>query len=282
MAGASGSEGEWVEPASHRRLAYRLWRPVAPRALLVIVHGFAEHGGRYAVLAQMLADHGICVGVPDLWGHGRSGGSRGGLGELADCIRDLDGLTRSVFLPHAGRERYAVLGHSFGGLAAVVWALRAPATFRRLIVQSPLIDVASPLPPWKTTFAWSLAGWWPACPFHLDLDVSALSHDPEVVEAYRRDPLVHNAMSAGTYRSLKRWQREVMARPADVHAAVLLLCGAEDRVVSIEAARRWFDGLTGEKRSVVFPGGFHELHHEPVRDEVARLIAEWVLSEGAG
>ena len=276
MAGVSYAEGSWLEPASRRRLAYRLWRPATPRALLIIVHGFAEHGGRYAALAEALAARGFCVGVPDLWGHGRSGSMRGALGELADCVRDVEGMMHAVFLPQSGFERYAVFGHSFGGLLAIVWALCSPGAFRRLAVLSPLLDTAFPLPRWKTRLAWWLASWWPACRFHLNLDAAALSHDPAVVQAYRHDPLVHNAMSAGTYRSLTQWQRQVLARPADVRASALLLCGAEDRVVSVAAATRWFGGLTGEKRCVVFPGCFHELHHEPVRDEVVRLIAEWV------
>ncbi|OGX29056.1 MAG: hypothetical protein A3B78_03410 [Omnitrophica WOR_2 bacterium RIFCSPHIGHO2_02_FULL_67_20] len=282
MAEVSCAEGVWVEPASRRRLAYRWWRPANPRELLVIVHGFAEHGGRYAAVAEALAARGVCVGAPDLWGHGRSGGARGVLGELADCVRDLEGMTNAVFLPRAGLARYAVFGHSFGALAAIVWALRSPQAFHRFVAQSPLIDVAFPLPYWKTALARSLAGWWPSCRFHLGLDAQALSRDPAVVQAYRRDPLVHHAMSAGTYRSLKRWQREVERRPAEVRASVLLLCGAEDRIVSIEAARRWFGGVTAEKRCEVFPGCFHELHHEPVRDEVVRLIADWVFAEGDG
>ncbi len=304
MVAVSCVEGMWVKPASQRTLAYRCWRPANPRALLVIVHGFAEHGGRYAAVAEALAARGIAVGVPDLWGHGRSGGARGALGELADCISDLEGMTDAVFLPRSGLARYAVFGHSFGALAAIVWALHSPAAFRRLVAQSPLIDVAFPLPYWKTALARSLAGWWPSCRFHLDLDAEALSRDPAVVQAYRHDPLVHHAMSAGTYRSLKRWQREVAPRPAsptsaglgiascspsragsetrptDLRVPVLLLCGAEDRIVSVEAAKRWFSGVRGEKRCVVFPGCFHELHHEPVRDEVVQLIADWVFAEG--
>ena len=280
MANVPCTEGAWIEPASQRTLAYRCWRPVNPRALLVIVHGFAEHGGRYAAVAEALAARDICLGVPDLWGHGRSGGARGALGELADCVSDLEGITNAVFLPRSGLTRYAVFGHSFGALAAIVWALRSPAAFRRLVVQSPLIDVAFRPPYWKTALARSLADWWPSCRFHLDLDAEALSRDPETVQAYRHDPLVHHAMSAGTYRSLKRWQREVKRRPAEVQASVLLLCGAEDRIVSVEAAKRWFVGLTSQKRSVVFPGCFHELHHEPVRDEIVQLVADWVFAEG--
>ena len=277
--GTSLIEGQWVEPASGRRLAYRLWQPPQPQVLVVVVHGFAEHGGRYAAMAEALAARGIAVGVQDLWGHGRSGGSRGELGRLEDCARDLQGMTEAVLLPRSGAGRYAVFGHSFGGMAAIVWALQAPGAFQRMVLQSPLIDTGFQPPRWKTWLAGWLAGWWPRFQFYLDLDARALSHDPAVVRAYREDPLVHNAMSAGTYQSIKAWQRRILARPGDVRPAVLLLYGTGDRVVSIETAKQWYEGVVSEKRSVIFPDYFHELHHEAVRDDIIRLVADWVAAD---
>ncbi|MEK7746580.1 MAG: polyprenyl synthetase family protein [Elusimicrobiota bacterium] len=50
--------------------------------------------------------------------------------------------------------------------------------------------------------------------------------------------------------------------------------------VSVEAARRWFERLRCVKRSVLFPGCYHELHHEPVRDEVLQLVHDWTLADG--
>lgn len=271
--------GEWTHPASRRRLAYRIWRPAAARTLLVIIHGFAEHGGRYAPFAESLAARGICVAAPDLWAHGRSGGERGDLGDPADTVHDLQALTVAVFMPQTGFNRFSVYGHSFGGLLAALWGMAGDPAPRRLVVQSPLFEVAFELPWWKTVPATLLSAFWSTFRFEIDLDAGALSRNPAVTEAYRKDPLVYRAMSAGTYSALLRRRDEAMAGAGRLRVPALLLLAEEDRVVSVEAARRWFAQVPGEKRVVEFPDCYHELHHEPVREEVVRLVADWVLAD---
>ena len=277
MTGVACREGSWTEPVSGRRYHYRWWQPPSVRALLVIVHGFGEHGGRYEALALRLADQGLMVAVPDLWGHGRSEGGRGDLGEVPESVRHLRRMAAAVFLPESGQRAYSLFGHSFGGLAAIAWALEIPGDLHRFVVQSPLLEVAFPIPRWKTASAALLAAWWPAFPFSTRLETGALSRDTAIVEAYRNDPLVHASLSARTYRSLTRTKNEVMQRAGTLRVPVLMLLGSADRIVSVDAARRWFALLPGEKRSVVFPECYHELHHEPVRDEVIRLTCEWIL-----
>ncbi|MCH7573479.1 MAG: alpha/beta hydrolase, partial [Planctomycetes bacterium] len=49
--------------------------------------------------------------------------SRGDANSLTTYLRDLEGLTRQVFLPESGGSRAIVYGHSFGGLLAIHWAL---------------------------------------------------------------------------------------------------------------------------------------------------------------
>lgn len=273
----SSAEGSWVDPASNRRLSYRLWIPSSPRALLVIVHGFGEHGGRYQPVAEALAARQLCVAVPDLWGHGRSGGLRGDVRRFADYLDDLQRLTTTVFLPRAGCARYAVYGHSFGGLVAIHWGLAQPAALGRLIVQSPLLDVGFEVPRWKRMAARWLSRLWPQARLPIELDVSKLSHDPAVAAAYRGDPLVHNLMSARAYQALQHARDEAYSQAKALRRPVLLLCGAEDRIISVAAAQRWYDQLTCEKRQVVFPACYHELHFEPVRGDVIERVAAWAL-----
>jgi len=245
----------------------------------VVIHGFGEHGGRYEAFGRALAGQGICVAVPDLWGHGRSSGRRGDIISVARCVDDCRKLAEAVFMPLAGQHQYALFGHSFGGLAAIRWALEAPPALRRLIIQSPLIEVGFPLPWWKVFAARLLARSWPTCSFNMNLEVSALSHNPEVVNAYRTDPLVHNAMSARSYTAFLAARDDALQRAYALRTPVLLFCGAADRIISVSQAQRWFDRLTCEKRQVMFPGSYHELHHEAVSGEVLRLTGEWVLAD---
>ena len=281
MSGVSSLDGEWVEPASRRRFSYRCWSPAAAaQALLVVIHGFGEHGGRYRPVAEALAGQGIWVGAMDLWGHGRSDGQRGDVGQVADYVRQLQGVTRDVFLPQSGCSSYVLFGHSFGGLLAILWAMERPSALRRVVLQSPLLEVGFPLPRWETAAASFLATCWPTCAFSLHFDVDALSHDPAVIRAYQEDPLVHHIMTARTYRSLLRARDEAMAHATSIRAPVLLLLGGADRVISLDWARRWCDRLTCEKRCELFPESYHELHHEAVRDEVLRQIRDWTLADG--
>ena len=272
-------EGLWTTPASQRTFSYRVWRPTTTRALLVVLHGFGEHSWRYHAVAETLVEEGFYVAAPDLWAHGRSGGVRGDLGDVPRCVAEIRRLTEEVFLPEAGQTHYGVFGHSFGGLAAIHWAVTAPPALRRVSVQSPLLEVGFPIPCWKRMAVSLLAGMWPTYSLSMNLDAEALSHDASIVQAYRSDPLVHNAISAWTYRSILRTRDEAFANARAIRVPVLLLCGTADRIISVAAAQRWFEQLACEKQYVAFPGSYHELHHEAVRDEVVRLVGQWTLAE---
>jgi alpha-beta hydrolase superfamily lysophospholipase len=224
-----------------------------------------------------LASEGITVAAPDLIGHGASEGRRGDVGDVVQCAREIGLLADQLLRPQTGHARYALFGHSFGGLVAIMLALQRPEGLSRLVVQSPLLEVGFPIPRWKAALARALARWWPACPCPMNLDERFLSRDPAVGQAYRHDPLVHNVMSAGSYRSILQAGCDAVERAGTLGVPTLLLCGGADRIISVAAARRWFDRLQCEKRCVEFSGAYHELHHEGVRDEVLRLVRDWTL-----
>src|SRR3990172_13210604 len=60
-------------PGDDPSIANRSWTPKTPsRALVIFVHGFTEHCGRYEHVAQALVARGVAVHALDLRGHGRS------------------------------------------------------------------------------------------------------------------------------------------------------------------------------------------------------------------
>ena len=269
-------EADWKDSAG-RSLHYYCWKPAPARALLVIVHGFGEHAGRYRPVAEWLAGAGICVAAPDLPGHGRSEGSRGDLADLEGCVCELARMTQERLLPESGQQGYAVFGHSFGGLLAAMWAMQAPPGLRRAAIQAPLIDVGFPVPRWKERVAAWLAQVAPGMTLDMGLDLKALSRNPEIGRAYKDDRLVHSRMSARAYQAILKSRDEVVAHPERIRVPVLFLQGGADRIVSVAAAQRWYESLTCEKHQAFFPDCYHELHHETARDDMLRLVRDWVL-----
>ncbi|HZQ35871.1 MAG TPA: alpha/beta fold hydrolase, partial [Dehalococcoidia bacterium] len=72
------------------RLFERLWLPDGePIALVGIVHGYAEHSGRYKHVGQALAAAGFAVAALDLRGHGRSEGDRANVKTFGLYLNDV-------------------------------------------------------------------------------------------------------------------------------------------------------------------------------------------------
>ena len=92
---------------------------------IVLLHGFALHGGLFAPLASELASH-YRVHVVDLPGHGWSGTVEPF--DLASFASTIDRALADV------REPLTVLGWSLGGQVAMQWAVARPARVRRLIL----------------------------------------------------------------------------------------------------------------------------------------------------
>jgi alpha-beta hydrolase superfamily lysophospholipase len=272
--------GRWVEAASGRGAHFRLLMPEEPKALVVFVHGAGEHGGRYEALAARVAGQGVAVAIPDLFGHGLSDGARGDLTDVAELADQLQGMTSHEFLPESKLARYAVFGHSMGGLVAIVWGMQAAGGATHAVIQSPWLGTKTNVPVWKTTAATLLAPVWPRFTFTMQIDAAALSRDAAVVQAYLNDPLVHNRITAQAYQAVLAAQRRVMAEAPSFPLPVTMLCGSADQLISVEAANQWFDRLRTEKSRHLFPDCYHELHHEPVQHEIANHIVAAALARG--
>ena len=98
------------------------WRPgVGPKAVVVIVHGYAEHSSRYIHVAEHLIRHGYAVYAFDLRGHGRSEGTRAFVRSFDDYLADLACFLTRVNKREPGKPIF-LLGHSMGGTIVTLFA----------------------------------------------------------------------------------------------------------------------------------------------------------------
>jgi alpha-beta hydrolase superfamily lysophospholipase len=258
-------------------LFVRRWRDegVAHQWTVVIVHGLGEHGGRYAHVAAWFAALGATVYAMDLRGHGRSGGQRGHAPGLNALLDDID-----VVVDHAREESGAplvLLGHSFGGLLAIAYALDRPDRLDRAIFSAPLLIVKASVPAWKRAAAGILPTIAPRLSLSNEVDPNLLSHDSAIAQAYRGDPLVHDRLSAGMYgQTIARGERFI-ARAPELRVPFLLLHGRDDRIVDPAGSQRFFAHATAPERAFcLYPGMYHEILNEVDREKVFADIDSWL------
>lgn len=258
-------------------LYYQRWRPDGlPRSVLVLVHGIGEHSGRYMNIVRPLTDRGHAVYGFDHRGHGRSPGPRGHIDRWEQYRGDVTAFLRLVGEREPDRPLF-LLGHSLGALIVLDYVLHHPEGLRGAIVSGAPLEPVGVAKPHLVALARLLSRLWPRFTMPLNLDVSALSRDPDVVRAYREDPLVHGMATV-------RWGAESLARigwvkahAVDVRLPILLLHGAADRLNSPDGSRRFFEGIQGADKSLrIVPGGYHEPHNDLDHAEVMDDVAQWI------
>lgn len=257
-------------------LYYRLWRPEAPRALLVLAHGYAEHGGRYQAFGRFLAGRGVAVGVLDQRGHGKSAGERANVRVFSELVEDLERFDAHLGQAFPALPRF-LMGHSVGGVVAAQLALAQPERFRGLVLSSPYLHNAVRVPGALLALSGLLSRFAPSLPT-LKLDPSLLARDPAVGAAYARDPLVY---SGGTKARIGREQLNagaaVLARAAELRLPLLVLHGEADAVAD-PAGSRALVARAGSSDKVfsLYPGGYHELLNDACREQAQSEIAAWI------
>ena len=241
----------------------------------VVVHGLGEHGGRYQHLAEWFTPLGATVYAMDQRGHGRSGGQRGHAPGLTAMLDDIDAIVVRAREESGGP--LVLLGHSFGGLLAIAYALRQPDHIDRAVFSAPLLLLKVKVPGWKRGLANVLPKIAPRFSLSNELDADVLSHDPENARAYRSDPLVHNRITAGLYGDTIARGEEFIARAPQLRVPFLLLHGRDDQVVDPIGSQRFFARATVPDRAFcLYPGLYHEIFNELDQEKVFQDIESWL------
>ena len=259
------------------RLHFRSWPVEHERAVLLVSHGLGEHGGRYAALAEDLADRGVTVHAVDHRGHGRSGGPRGHADRFGDLVRDLEWFRQAATALHPPGTPVFLLGHSLGGLIAIRHLQTHPGTpFQGAILSAPLLGVAVRAPRWKVALSGLLSRWIPRLPFNNAINTAMLSTAPGYEAEYRADRLLHNVITPRLYTEMMGAIDAAFAQPDTVRLPLLLLAPTGDRVVLPEAVARWASACPGDVQVRRYEGFQHESLNEKDRHRAVADVAAWL------
>ena len=227
------------------------------RGVVLLVHGLGEHVGRYDSVAQHLNDWGFAVRGYDQYGHGESGGPRGGLPTDSRLLDDLAAMVDSTRARMDPKTPLILLGHSLGGLVAARFVSLAMRPVQALVMSSPALDLGLNFVQ-KLLLA-VLPKIAPNLRVGNALDASLLSHDPAVVAAYRVDKRVHDRISGRLGRFIADAAPATLALAATWKVPTLLLYAGADKLV-IPAGSRAF--AAAAPKQVVSAHCFETLYHE--------------------
>lgn len=284
----------------------REWLPQGqPRGIVQIVHGVAEHIGRYEHVARFLNEHGVLVCGGDHLGHGKTASdgkygyfaSRGGWDLVVRDIRRLRELEEET---HPGAP-YVMLGHSMGsfltrtyligwpgtldgavlsgtgqepaplvmfgkGLAGGIGVLRGDDYVSRLVYTLSMGSYNRTFKPNRTPGDW-------------------LSRDEMMVDAWLKDPMCRFQPTVSMFRDMMGGL-QFIASPKNLarmsrETPVLFLSGGRDPV---GAMGRGVEKVVGMFRKAgckdvtlkLYPEGHHEVLNEINRQEVMEDLWAWL------
>jgi len=258
------------------QLFYQLWRPRdREKAALCVAHGLGEHSGRYSNLVEKLVPLGWGIFALDHRGHGKSQGKRGHVSSFAQYTDDLDAFIDLIQSKSKGP--LFLLGHSMGGLISLSYAILHPDKIKGVVSSGAALKLAVEVPKFKEKLGRFMSRVWPTLSLDNELDPNMLSHDADVVDAYKNDPLVHTKVSA-------RWFTEFVAQIDWAHknahklrVPCLILQGGDDRIVHPDGSRKFFENVQSEdKEFKLYDGLYHEIMNEIRKDEPLSDIARWL------
>jgi len=260
----------------------RSWEPEGgPKALIVLVHGLGEHCARYDHVGARLAEKGYALLGFDLRGHGKSGGQRGHTPSFEAFMKDIDSMFTQASARYPGIPQF-IYGHSLGGILVLNYVLRRKPALAGAIVTSPGLRTALEGQKMKVMLAQVLGSLLPSGGLASGLDANMISHDLEVVNRYKQDPLVHDKISFGMAKYLMDAIQWAFEHAGEFSIPLLLMHGTADQIAFDRGSREFASKVKSDFVTLkLWDGYYHETHNEPGREQMLAFLLDWLEKQSS-
>jgi alpha-beta hydrolase superfamily lysophospholipase len=265
---AGRSTVEFVSSRGGVEQLRRTWEADDPHASVLILHGIAEHSGRYEHIGSTWAEAGFTARAIDHHGFGRSGGKRGHVPSFDVWLDDVEDNIAEL---RTSGQPVVLFGHSMGGLIAFCYAISERPQPDVLVLSGPAIGAE--IPAWQRIAAPILGRLTPKLYIKSEFDGALLATDPDVGVAYIEDPLRVAGATAGLGRELMDAMRHANERIDRLTLPTLVMHGGGDRIVPKEHSAPI--GAQSSAERTVLPGLEHEILNEPSWAETTTVMIDF-------
>lgn len=263
--------------AAGANLFWQKWLPQeCPKAIILLVHGYAEHSGRYQYFAEHCVGKGYAVFAVDHWGHGKSEGAPGFVPDFSVFRDGVDRLFDQVKQDFPDLP-IMLVGHSMGGLISATYLLSEQQKFSACVLSGPAIKAAEEPSSVLKAISGFLSRFFPKLGV-LALDANGVSRDPDVVADYLADPLVYNGkMGARLAAEMLANMAMVQENAGRISLPMLMLHGGKDSLAGVEGSEFLDTHISShDKQLKIYPELFHEIFNEPEKDTVLKDMTDWL------
>jgi alpha-beta hydrolase superfamily lysophospholipase len=256
---------------------FQSWLPEGePKAALLIVHGLAEHSGRYGNVADHFVPLGYAAYGIDHLGHGKSDGQRVYVRRFDDYTDTLK-VYFDIIREWQPDKPIFLVGHSMGGLISAMYLLDHQAELAGAVLSGPAVKIPNDVTPATISVGKILSTLIPRFGL-VGLEADGVSRDPSVVQAYASDPLVHRGkMTARLAAEMVQAMKTVSGQAARITLPILIVQGSADKLVNPAGAQMLYDAVSSVDKEIrIYDGLYHEVFNEPEHDRVLHDVKAWL------
>jgi alpha-beta hydrolase superfamily lysophospholipase len=252
---------------------WKAWLPDgAPKAIIHLIHGYAEHIDRYGNVVNELIPAGYAVFGNDHRGHGKSQGRRGHVNSFQEFIDDERQFALGVIKTQFPDSLYFVLGHSMGSLIAMNYVEQYPDGIKGLVLSGTGSQPGKDIPKILIAVTKVLSKILPAVHVKSPLPPEFISRDPVVVKAYVDDPLVYNVITPRLAHEMNRYVVLGAQNAFKIMTPVLIQLGSQDTAFS--GQKELYEKIGAKDKTFkLYEGLKHEVYNELLADR-ARVLAD--------
>jgi alpha-beta hydrolase superfamily lysophospholipase len=176
-------------------------------------------------------------------------------------------------------QNLVFFGHSMGGLVTLRYLQSRVIDYAAVALSSPLLGFAIQVPKFKEKLAHVAVRWLPTLTMYNEIKYENLTRDEAMIQSYRVDPLRHDKISPGLFLSMVESFPLAMENAAVIKNPVLMQLAGEDRIVSTEASRQFFEHLPNKKNQlIIYPESYHEIFNDLDRDKAIADLKKFLNS----
>ncbi|MEM6317780.1 MAG: lysophospholipase [Bacteroidota bacterium] len=257
------------------RIYGKEWKVDFPKAVIALIHGLGEHCNRYSHVAEFFAQHNIAMVGYDRSGHGQSEGQRGHTKSYEAFLEEVDELLKIT------KERYPVspvflYGHSMGGNILLKYLISRKPEVAGAISSGAFIEFPGSPPSVQIFIGKIVRKIYPSLSQSNNLSVDHVSSDRSVVEAYKKDPLVHDRLTPATGIGMIEVAQELEKYSGSLTVPTLIMHGSMDKLTGFDGSQKFAERVSGDVTFKAWEGMYHEMHNEPGKQAVFAFTLEWI------